>query len=77
MRPRPSPRERSSWSTNERTTANDAGQTNLGCPCAFRYSSLTLRAASISFCDTHALGVNSKMSRPRAISELTMTPLYQ
>ena len=34
-------------------------------------------AASISFCEMNALGVSSKMSRPRAISEFTMRPLYQ
>jgi len=39
--------------------------------------SRTVFAASISFCVRKALGTSSKTSRPRAISELTMTPLYQ
>ena len=37
----------------------------------------TVFAASISFCEMNSLGVSSAMSRPRAISELTMAPLYQ
>ena len=39
-----------------------AGQTNLGWPCAFKYSSLTDLAASISFCDKSTLGVSFSIS---------------
>src|SRR5215475_1860993 len=37
----------------------------------------TVFAASISFCERYWLGCSSKMSSPRAISELTISPLYQ
>src|SRR3712207_5330903 len=37
----------------------------------------TVFAASISFCEMNALGVSSKTSSPREISELTIEPLYQ
>jgi hypothetical protein len=43
----------------------------------FKYSNFTDFAASISFCEMNPLGVSSKMSSPREISELTITPLYQ
>src|SRR5262245_1538282 len=54
-----------------------AGHTSFCWSCAFRKSKCTDFAASISFCETKALGTRSKMSRPRAISELYMWPLYQ
>src|SRR5687768_5658189 len=69
--------DRSSWSTYARASAKLGGHTNFGCPWAFRYSMWTVFAASISFCEMNSLGVSSVMSRPRAISELTMAPLYQ
>src|SRR6185503_8296458 len=37
----------------------------------------TVFAASISFWEMNSLGVSSATSSPRAISELTMLPLYQ
>src|SRR5687767_6638795 len=69
--------DRSSWSAYARASAKLGGQTIFGCPCALRWSQRTVLAASISFCEMNSLGVSSKTSSPRAISELYMAPLYQ
>ena len=68
---------RSSWSTKARASGKLGGHAIFGWPCAFRYDHRTVLAASISFCDTNSVGVSSITSSPRAISELTIWPLYQ
>jgi hypothetical protein len=62
----PCRRRRSHW--RRRASWSPAPST----PCAARRP-----AASISCCVTRPLGSSSRMSRPREISELTISPLYQ
>src|SRR5690242_6310660 len=68
---------RSSWSTNALASGKLGGHTIFGWPCTLSWSQCTVLAASISFCDTYSVGTSSATSRPRAISELMIWPLYQ
>ena len=63
------PFSRTSWSRYDRTTGNAAGQTIFGWSCGLSWLKWTSFAAAISFCEMSAVGVSSKMSSPRAISE--------
>src|ERR1700731_2833759 len=60
---------RDNWSTYALATTNCAGHSIFCWFCTFSSLTRTDFAASISFCVRNCVGVNSKTSRPRAISE--------
>jgi hypothetical protein len=66
-----------SWSVYALASEYVAGHTKRGWVCALKRSNLTVFAASISFWVRCSLGTSSRMSSPRAISELMISPLYQ
>src|SRR4029077_16367351 len=61
--------DRDNWSTYAFATTNCAGHSIFCWFCTFSSDTRTVFAASISFCVRNLVGVSSKTSRPRAISE--------